>query len=407
MYDFVLFGFLAGIIHKNYLSFLDENNALIITYTLFAVGFICRPIGAMIFGHIGDKYGRKIALVTSVSLMGSGSLGMALLPSYEQIGLVACYLILLIRIIQGISVGGEYSGAAIYAIEHMDEKRRGLVGSTVLAGTTLGVLLATFISDVVKSDLLPDYSWRLAFLLGFCLSILGYFIRSKLHETPAFVENVSSVNKIQFPLLQGIKLFPRQFFCGIFLSGANNANYYFALVFVPSYLSESAIKAIDFNNWSLAFFMLLLEPFFGLVSDRLGRKKMLLFVFSALTIYNFLFLDLLIMTSGTSILIFVVILTAILISVSVSAVNITVLEIFPVQYRYSCGALSYSLGAAIFGGTTPLICTLIKQNFGNEPIYFGAYIALISFFGLLATKIISQKKFQARPSVQGVMLQSS
>jgi MHS family proline/betaine transporter-like MFS transporter len=391
MYDFVLFGFLASIIHKNYLGFLDTNNALIVTYALFAVGFVCRPIGAIIFGHIGDKYGRKIALVISVSLMGTASLAMSILPSYEQIGLLACYLIVLIRVIQGISVGGEYSGAAIYAIEHISKARRGLVGSGVLAGTTLGVLLATLVSNIVKSSTVPEYSWRFAFLLGFCLSLIGYFIRYKLSETPDFIkENITNA-QIKNPLLQGLKFFPRQFLAGIFLSGANNANYYFALVFVPSYLSTEATQVIDFNNWFLAFFMLLLEPIFGFVSDKIGRRQMLLCVFSILTIYNVCFLDLLLLSKNVYFVLIIVICTAILISVSVSAVNIKVLEIFPVQYRYSCGALSYSLGAAIFGGTTPLMCTLIKSYIGNEPVYFGAYISCISFLGFIAAKFARKK----------------
>lgn len=177
MYDFVIFGFLASVIHENYLSFLDKGTGLIIAYLLFAVGFLCRPIGAIIFGHIGDKYGRKRALVISISLMGTASLTLSLLPKYDDIGVIACYLIAVMRIIQGISVGGEYNGAAIYAIEHTNKNNMGLVGSTVLAGSTLGLLLATFINKILENPSLPDYSWRFAFLLGFGLSIMALFGR--------------------------------------------------------------------------------------------------------------------------------------------------------------------------------------------------------------------------------------
>jgi MHS family proline/betaine transporter-like MFS transporter len=381
MYDFVIFGFLAPVIHANYLSFLDETTGLIIAYLLFAVGFICRPIGAIIFGHIGDKYGRKRALVISMSLMGMSSLALCLLPKYNEIGVVACYLIALIRIIQGISVGGEYSGAAIYAIEHTSKANIGAVGSTVLAGTTLGVLLATFISNLLENQNLPEYSWRFAFLLGFGLSIIGYFIRRNLQESPLFSkENLKSEEK---PLFYGIRKFKKQFIAAILLSGANNANYYFALVFIPNYFKTQVDDSIEFNNWMLAFFMLLLEPTFGWLSDKWGRNRVLIIVCLILSIYNLFFLDMLINMIGSIFGVGLILLSAILLSVTVASVNIFVLEIFPARCRYSCGALSYSIGAAVFGGTTPLVCSLITEYIGNKPIYFGIYISAISLLGAL------------------------
>lgn len=390
MYDFVIFGFLAPVIYKNYLSFLDETTGLIITYIFFAVGFICRPIGAIIFGYIGDKYGRKKALVLSVSLMGSASLCLSLLPKYDEIGIAACYLIALIRIVQGISVGGEYSGAAIYAIEHTDKSNMGVVGSTVLAGTTLGVLLATIISNILQDPQLPDYSWRFAFLLGSGLAMIGYFIRKKLGESPLF--SLEKAREEKIPLFYGLKKFKRQFIAAILLSGANNANYYFGLVFIPSYFKTEGASSIDFNNWWLACFMLFLEPTFGWLSDKWSRNKIIIGVFSCLTIYNLFFLDLLINYSTSIIGIISIILSAILLSTSVSTVNIFVLQIFPAKCRYSCGALSYSIGAAIFGGTTPLVCSWITEHVGNKPIYFGIYIALISLFGALAGLFVLKSK---------------
>ena len=194
MYDFLIFGFLTPVIHKNYLSFLDKDTALVVTYAFFAVGFLFRPLGSIIFGYIGDKYGRKKALVLSVSMMGSASLGLAILPSYDLIGISACYLIVLIRIVQGVSVGGEYSGAILYAIEHINKKNIGFVGGAVLCGCTLGVIGAFLSSKFLQNEQLPEYSWRFAFLIGFGLSIVGYFIRKNLRETPIFIAN--KVNRV-------------------------------------------------------------------------------------------------------------------------------------------------------------------------------------------------------------------
>lgn len=319
MYDFVIFGFLASVIHENYLSFLDKGTGLIIAYLLFAVGFLCRPIGAIIFGHIGDKYGRKRALVISISLMGTASLTLSLLPKYDDIGVVACYLIAVMRIIQGISVGGEYNGAAIYAIEHTNKNNMGLVGSTVLAGSTLGLLLATFINKILENPSLPDYSWRFAFLLGFGLSILGYFIRKKLTESPLFSKENIKLKEV--PLIYGLKKYKRQFLASILLSGANNANYYFALVFIPNYFKNKVSDGVEFNNLMLVFVMLLLVPFFGWLSDKWSRNKILIIICLIFSVYNLFILDLLIYASGSIFGIGLIVLTAILLSITVGPVE--------------------------------------------------------------------------------------
>ena len=227
MYDFVLFGFLIKVIHNNYLSFLDKNIATIIAFAFFAVGFIVRPIGALIFGYIGDVLGRKKALVMSVSFMGIASLSMSLLPTYEAIGIVSCYLIVLIRLIQGLSVGGEFSGAIIYAMEHFNKKKAGLVGGIVVGGCIIGVLLAMIVSKIVQNPLLPEYSWRFAFLVGFGLSIIGYFVRSRLLETPEFLSSLK--DKAKIPILEGIKNHPKECLGTVVIAAANGINFYFIL----------------------------------------------------------------------------------------------------------------------------------------------------------------------------------
>jgi MFS transporter, MHS family, proline/betaine transporter len=379
IYDFVIFGLLAPVINKNYLSFLDETNGLIIAYMLFAVGFLFRPLGSMIFGHIGDKYGRKRALVLSLSFMGMASLGMCVLPPYEKIGIIACYLIVLIRIIQGISVGGEFSGVAIYAIEHTDKKNIGSIGAVIFTGVMFGVLLATFVEQVLKSNILPEYGWRLAFLLGFGLSIIGYFIRKKLKESPVFIGDTSIIKGI--PLLHGLKNYKKQFLAAILLAGANNANFYFLVVFIPNYLKSLESINLGFNNLFFMCLMVIFVPFFGWLSDKYSRIKMLIISCFILSIYNIFFLDLLILDTSFSLRVFCIIFSSMLVSVLIVGVNVFIIELFPTKCRYSCVALSYSLGAAIFGGTSPMICSLITEYIGNEPIYLGSYIALISFLG--------------------------
>lgn len=247
-YDFTIFGLLASVIHKNYFSFMDSSDSLIIAYALFAVGFVCRPIGALIFGYIGDTYGRKVALVTSVSMMGTASLSMCLMPSYESIGVASCYLIALARIMQGISLGGEFVGGIIYAIEHFSKKSSGFVGSSVLTGCSSGILLATLVTIGVKSNVAPEYSWRFAFLLGFGLSIIGFFIRQKLTETPEF-ERVRN-KRTKIPLLEGLKRYKLESVSTVLAGAITGSNLYFVVVFLPSYLNKTI--GLELNcQWAL------------------------------------------------------------------------------------------------------------------------------------------------------------
>ncbi len=389
MYDFIIFGFLAPVIHKNYLSFLDAKTSLVITYALFAVGFLFRPIGSIIFGYIGDVYGRKPSLVLSVTLMGMASLGMFLLPSYELIGISSCYIIALIRILQGISVGGEYNGAAIYAIEHINKKNIGLVGATVTAGSTLGVLLATFISNALQNPALPSYSWRFAFLIGFGLSIIGYIIRNKLKESPVFQEIAAQKNEI--PIIEGIKSHKTEFLAAILASGANNASFYFILIFVPNFLKSKLPFSVDWIGLLMTSIMFVLIPLAGWLSDKIGRTKLVMGACLGMAVYNLVFLKLILLAGGTGYVTMYAIICASMVSLLVGTVNVFVLEIFPARYRFSCASLSYSLGAAIFGGTTPMVLSLIGEYFDNEPLYLGSYVSLISVFGALGGVLIFLK----------------
>ena len=237
MYDFSIFVFFAPTIQKKYLSFTDHNSALFMTYLFFAIGFICRPLGSLVFGYIGDHYGRKYALIISIALMGFSSLIIAILPSYNTIGMASCYILIFIRILQGISVGGEYSGAIIYSIEQFNVNKTGIISGIVVCGSVCGTFLAILSSNILQSNLLPEYSWRLAFLLGFSLAFIGYFIRRELSETPEFKRYVQRKHKI--PLIEGIQANWIKCIATIFISGAKGVNFHFILVFMPNYINST------------------------------------------------------------------------------------------------------------------------------------------------------------------------
>lgn len=392
MYDFIIFGFLSPIIYKNYLSFLDENTGLIITYLLFAVGFIFRPIGAVLFGYIGDIFGRKRALVISVSMMGVSSLGMCLLPSYEILGVLSCYFIALMRVIQGVSVGGEYSGAMIYSIEHFNKKKIGQVCSLVLAGSSLGVLLSTIVSRLLQQPFMPEYAWRFAFLIGFGLSIIGYYIRRELTETPLFKEALR-IKRNSLPLIEGIKELKLEFFSSILLAAANNVVFYYILIFIPNYL-KSKNSEITINNSLVIGVLFLFVPLFGYLSDKKGRKEILTFTLPIIALYSCYFINLVTYETNQNIIIISTIIASILMASSAALSNIFALEIFPTQYRFSCGAVSYSIGAAI-GGATPFICSLILSKFSNL-LMTGVYIFSVVMVSWVFVLLLNKKEFYYR-----------
>lgn len=389
IYDFTIFGFFAPILHKNYLSFLDESTATIIAYALFAVGFVFRPLGSVIFGYIGDKYGRKTALVISVSLMGSASLGMCILPSYEMIGIWACYIIALIRIIQGISVGGEYSGAIIYAVEHFDKKNAGIIGSIVVAGCLSGVLLANIVSGIVKLPSIPEYSWRLAFLLGFILSLVGFFIRKKLRETPVFLLHGASDAKV--PLLQGLKEYKFEAISTILIAATNGVNLYYVVVYLPGYLKQTTGLDLWFLPIITTTILALLSPLFGWLSDQIGRAKIVAIGLGSVTIYSFIMLSLVKQYPYVESICMIFAIHAVLYAIQAGTMNILVVEFFPARYRFSCAAFCYSIGMGVIGGTSPMIAASLVNKFTNSTLILSSYVSIIALLGLLSLCIVNTK----------------
>lgn len=384
MYDFAIFGFLSQLINDKYLSFLSGTNSLIITYSIFAVGFLFRPVGSLIFGYIGDVYGRKPALIISVSMMGIASLGMSLLPDFESIGILSCYLIAIIRIIQGISVGGEYNGAILYAMEHNSKNRIGLIGSLATIGTTLGLVIATFVSKFLQDPALPSYSWRFAFLLGFFLSILGYFIRKKLTETPEFNE---LRRKSGIPLFNSFKKMPSLFLIVILVAGANNSNLYYLLVYIPNRLS------VDFNiGLMITTINFFLVPIFGWISDKVNRATMLSVSCAFLGIYNLFLYNALLEASSSTTQIILLAIASIMTACIISISNIFVIEVFPTEYRYSSASFGYSLGAALLGGTVLIVCSVIEKIFENSSTYVSLYLSILSILGSIAA--VYYKKYK-------------
>jgi len=391
IYDFVIFGFLSTAIYKNYLSFLDEKTSLFVTYAFFAIGFIFRPIGSLIFGYIGDKFGRKKVLVTSISMMGICSLVMFILPTYDNIGVLSCYIIVLIRVIQGISVGGEFTGAIIFTMEHVLEKHRGVSIGILSAGGACGILLASFISKVLQDPSLPTYSWRFAFLLGFSLAIVGYFIRIKLNDTREFKQ--LKIQQTKFPLFEGIKNYKLECFSTVLVAAANGTCFYFGAVFLPTHLNNVRIdQNYGYISLITSFTMFLALPFFGYISDKFNRKNYLIITSMLMAVVGFFFINLITYAANTISVIILSIVYILFAAMMISAINVYAAEIFPTRIRMSCMSFFYSIGMGVIGGTVPMVSTYITSSFGNAEYVLGAYISFICFAASISVFLVCQKK---------------
>lgn len=390
MYDFTIFGLLTPILHKKYLSFIDKQDAIIITYALFAVGFLFRPLGSIIFGYIGDVYGRKTSLVISVSLMGFASLTMCLLPTYQEIGILACYVIALARIIQGISVGGEFTGAIIYAVEHLDKKKSGFVGSFIVGGCLSGILLATVTSNLVKNNETFENGWRFAFLLGFLLSIIGFFIRKKLSETPEFEEIRSRRSKL--PLIEGLRKHKLESITTVMIGATTGINIYYVIVYLPNYLSNVFKSNFSYLPVLTTLVLAIFSPLFGWYSDRVNRGLLITIGAVLTAIYSLIMLPIILSLSSIWAISIIFMIHSLIFAIQDGTINVFAIEIFPTKYRFSCAAFCYSIGMALVGGTSPMIASIIME-YGPWPVLLiGSYVASISLLTGLLVYLTNKKK---------------
>ena len=392
-YDYVLYANFVLTISKIFFPAGDLYNSLIATFGVFATGFLTRPIGALIFGHIGDKYSRKNALSFSIILMSFPTSLIGLLPSYSEIGIFAPLALIIIRIMQGISIGGETSGFMIYIMEvAYDQNRKHLFGAIALSSTALGIFFGfatVFICNSYFVDV--EYAWRIPFLISFPIGMVGFYIRSNLNETEEFQKLKSRNLLAKSPFIELFKEYKFRFFviCGLFISVS--IPFYTFFGFLVTFL----IKIIGYNELQVSqiylasSFAFIIFPFLsGFLSDRFGVGKILLFAISAFTVLVFPIFSLIVSKdfaltlSGCLLFIFVITLYQ-------GSVPSLVIKIFPTRVRAIGTALSFNIISAIFGGFTPLILTWLLKTTENNMI-IPAYLAFSSLITIVII-IISNK----------------
>src|SRR4051812_15834709 len=384
-YDFFLYGVVTPLVfNKLFFPNYDPIVGTLLAYTTFFVGFISRPVGGILFGHYGDRIGRKKVLVLTLLIMGVATFLIGLLPTYEQIGIWAPILLLVLRVFQGLGIGGEWGGAVLMAVEHSPEGRRGFYGSWPQIGVPAGLLLSS--GAVALLSLLPDtaflsWGWRVAFLISALLVAVGLYIRLKVLETPAFTAIKAEQREAKVPFLDLIRTHRKNVLLGLGARYIEGVTFNIFGVFIIAYVTtalklprQTALLGVIIAS----AIMIVMLPIYGHLSDRIGRR--VLFGVGSIFIGLLVFPSFYLMETKQAGLIWIAI--AVPFSLVYPAVYgpqaALFSELFDTRVRYSGASFIYQFSGIFASGLTPIIATELLRIGGNEPWYICAYVLLVS-----------------------------
>jgi len=388
-YDFTLCGALITVLGKNFFPTENEFAALLGGIFAFSAAFWTRPLGALLFGYIGDKYGRKKALALSVLLMGVPTLIIGLLPSYTVIGIAAPLILLSCRLVQGLCTGGEYNGAAVFALEHMKAKP-GMISGLISASCVVGAISATALTYLVTNFLHFEQAWRIPFYLGACIAFVGFILRKKAMETEDFMKRKPIKG---LPILEIIKKYPKQYILAI-TSGAFNGILSYTLfgfltIYITQHLEIKLQTSLFINIFGLLAFMLSC-PIFGRMSDKITPHNSMILA-SIITIFSSWLGFILLQERATEELILGQIFIGIGVGSFVGPSHVFLQQQFCPEVRYTGVASGFSMGMALTGGTTALIMTYILKE-THVLLAPAMYITAASVLWLLLFPILSVKR---------------
>ena len=388
---------MAPIVGAKFFPQASAGNATIEALIVFAAGFLCRPLGGIFFGYFGDTRGRAKTLRISILIITISTVLVGFIPSYEKIGLTAPILFILLRLIQGVSIGGEYSGIIIYLAESAPRNKRGFTTSFAAIGANLGFLLATVTLMLLhlffSEKMIADWAWRLPFLLiGLPGSLIIYY-RFKLSETPVYSQLQKNHRLESIPFIAAIKFAPYQLLKILGLTCMGSTFYYVFFGYMPTYLEHyigfSLADALTIESFMLII-MLFTVPLAGMCGDFFTRKKML--IITSIAIIFFVLPCFYLLQFKSIILALLSLSTATILS-SLEQGNIltAIVENCPENVRYSGIAFSYNLGIALFVGSTPLVVTLLTEKIGLvTPAYYLIFMAAITL--ITATTLLSNNQ---------------
>jgi MFS family permease len=390
-FDFFLYGSATPIVfNRLFFPSADPVVSLLLAYLSFALPFFVRPLGGIVIAHIGDRIGRKKTLVLTLSLMGGGTMLIGFLPTYATIGVAAPILLVSLRLVQGVGLGGEWGGAVLLAYEYAPPGRRGLFGSVPQCGVPFGMLLSTLFMGL--ASLLPDeaflvWGWRIPFLLSAGLVVLGLWIRNGIDETPDFKKIQGEGRVARLPIVILLHSYRREVMTAILAKCGETGAFYIFAVFIVSYATgrlgysrPMALVAIAAG----ALVGTITMPVYGSLSDRIGRRSLFLAGSVALIVIAGPYFWLLSLRSTVGIVLASVIAIGLVWPIVAAAESTLLAEMFRPEVRYSGISLGYQLGAALAGGTAPLIGTMLLVTDNGRWRWIACYIAVISLISLLA-----------------------
>jgi MFS family permease len=382
-------------------SSLSDTAASLASFATFGAGFFARPFGAALFGHFGDRIGRRNMLIISLTMMGVASAAIGLLPTYASIGLLAPVLLVALRLIQGFGVGGEWGGAVLMVTEHAPEGRRGRYGAWVQVGVPAGLLLATctflLIDAVTTEAQFMSWGWRIPFLLSLALVALGLFMRLRVVESPDF-ENAKRKGKTEEsapPIVQTVRDHPREMAVAFGARIGENALFYLFTVFVLEYGEDEL--GFERNQMLIAVLVaaaigLFTNLFFGALSDRVGRKPVYLFGALVSLVFSFFYIPLL----DTESMVLIVLATVIGLNIGHDAMYgvqaAFFAESFSVTSRYTGAGVGYHLAAVFGGGIAPLVATALLATGSGGKVLIGVYMALMCLITVVAVLLARETK---------------
>jgi metabolite-proton symporter len=404
-YDFFLYGSAAALVFGTlFFPEADPVNATLLAFGTYAVGFAARPLGGIVFGHFGDRVGRKKMLIAALMLMGVATFAIGLLPTYATIGVAAPVLLLVCRLAQGFAVGGEWGGAVLMSAEHGDEARRGFWSSWPQAGVPLGNLLATgvlFVLAAVQSDAdFEAWGWRIPFLLSAVLVLIGLYVRLQIEESPVFQEAHAEIAEKKhaeshMPLLEVIRTYPKEVLIAMGMRMAENVSYYIftivVLAYVTDFLGESTdlILKMLLIGAAVQFFLI---PLIGLLSDKIGRRPLYLAGAVGVAVWSFVFFGLIDSMSSGKVLLAVVV-GLLFHSLMYAPQAAFFSELFGTSVRYTGASVGYQLASIFAGALAPIIAVKLLGDVGDpNTAAVGVYVTVTAVITVVAVLLAKETR---------------
>lgn len=398
-FDYFLYGTVAALVFNQVIFHSEDATVgLLLAYASFALAFFIRPLGGIIFSHIGDRIGRKKTLVLTLSLMGGSTVLMGFLPTYASIGVAAPILLVTLRLIQGVGLGGEWGGALLLAVEYAPKNKRGLFGSIPQMGVPIGMLLGTLalsLMTLLPEDAFMTWGWRVPFILSALLVIFGLWIRKGIDETPSFKKAQEKGEIAKIPFLETMRTHWKEVLIAVGAKVVETAPFYIFGTFIVSYATTQLgfSRTVTLSAVTIATIVTtILIPIMGNLSDKVGRKKLYVGGTVLMALYAFPYFWLLHQKSAFLLIVATVLGLGIIWAPITAVLGTMFSEIFKSNVRYTGISLGYQIGAALAGGTAPLVATALLAAYDNSYVPVALYIILTSVISLVAVSVIRDRK---------------